>query len=235
MYWWLWRTHQRRRQSQLERTPTTMRPVQLRPRPSARRSRAGQWSMRTCSCRLDLSMARPQDLLVNSDERAMTMSSHRPLRRGNSASYSSYKLIKNSQSTLMPSSNRTIIDQPLLLPNEDQSQPPLEQMQAKMNDLNLSNHQTSLIDSSSSMAAINKANIGNKPPGMMYPYDSSDNGYHSASQGGHPFHHGPNFIEASSTTSSTSSTTPPSSLSSASGLALGSGSVQPVNSANDLK
>ena len=33
----------------------------------------------------------------------------------NSASYSSYKLIKNSQSSLMPSANKSIIDQPLLL------------------------------------------------------------------------------------------------------------------------
>jgi hypothetical protein len=33
----------------------------------------------------------------------------------NSASYSSYKLIKNSQSSLMPNANKSVIDQPLLL------------------------------------------------------------------------------------------------------------------------
>ena len=79
----------------------------------------------------------------------------------NSASYSSYKLIKNSQSSLMPNTNKSIIDHPLLLAPvaevnkseanintnllhpipTNESINSMQQIQTKMNNLKLSQQQ----------------------------------------------------------------------------------------------
>jgi hypothetical protein len=94
----------------------------------------------------------------NDDECSTNVNNGSAANRNSSASYSSmYKLIKNSQSSLMPNANKSVIDQPLLLApvanlskqhhqDDLQSQQntcggSMQQMQSKFANFNLSQQQ----------------------------------------------------------------------------------------------
>ena len=94
----------------------------------------------------------------NDDECSTNVNNGSAANRNSSASYSSmYKLIKNSQSSLMPNANKSVIDQPLLLApvanlSKQQHQDDLQsqqntcggsmqQMQSKFANFNLSQQQ----------------------------------------------------------------------------------------------